>query len=392
MFSGVFGVALQLLSRRCGTPAILPAKNINGRERTVADVVEQHPEAFGIGRLFYATSEAIVAADIESEEIVLWNPASEALFGYTVAEALGMKLETLVPEELRTSHFAGLRRYRGGADAVLVGAGAVEVPAVTKSGRALDIALSLTDVSATGTNRLVLAVIRDVTAQRRAEREQAATNQAMREFVATASHDLRTPLASVLGFAKFLADNNDKIDDAKRLEVVQAIAHGAHHASRLVDDLLTLSQIQAEALAIRLEDVSIAAVAREAVIRASSSASIEVDEDLVARADSDHVERILVNFLTNAQRHGSEPVKVVAARQGETIVVSVYDAGPGVPEHFLERLFTSFARADPSASEGTGLGLSIVKGLAAANGGEAFYEPASPAGAGFGVRLVAAAR
>lgn len=354
--------------------------------------VEQHPEAFGIGRLFYATSEAIVAADITSEEIVLWNPAAEALFGYTVSEALGMKLELLVPEELRASHFSGLRRYRGGGDAVLVGAGAVEVPAVAKSGRALDIALSLTDVSPTGSNQLVLAVIRDVTAQRRAEREQAATNSAMREFVATASHDLRTPLASVLGLARFLSDNNDKIDDARRLEVVRAIARGAQHASRLVDDLLTLSQIQAAALAVRLEDVSVAAAAREAVMRVGSSASIDIDEDLVAQADSDHVERILVNFLTNAHRYGADPVTVVGAREDEMIVVTVHDTGPGVPEHFLDRLFTSFARADPTASEGTGLGLSIVRGLAAANGGEAFYEPGAPVGAGFGVRLVAGAR
>lgn len=370
----------------------IPAILLVTKAGDVEEVVEQHPEAFGIGRLFYATSEAIVAADIASEEIVLWNPAAEALFEYTVAEAIGMKLETLVPEELRTSHFAGLRRYRGGAEAVLVGAGAVEVPAVTKSGRSLNIALSLTDVSPTGSQRLVLAVIRDVTAQRRAEREQAATNLAMREFVATASHDLRTPLASVLGLARFLADNNDKIDDARRLEVVQAIARGAQHASRLVDDLLTLSQIQAAALAVRLDDVPVAAVAREAILRVESSASIDIDEDLVARADSDHVERMLVNLLTNAHRYGSDPVKVVAARDGETIVVTVHDAGAGVPEHFLDRLFTSFARADPTASEGTGLGLSIVRGLAAANGGEAFYEPGSPAGPGFGVRLVAVAR
>lgn len=355
----------------------------------MAAVVEQHPEEFGIGRLFYDTSEAIVAADIASELIVLWNPASEALFEYTGAEALGMKLEMLVPAELRDSHFAGLRRYRSGADAVLVGAGAVEVPAVTKSGRVLDIALSLTDVSSGEGRRLVLAVIRDVTAQRRAERALEATNQAMREFVATASHDLRTPLASVLGFAKFLTANNDRIDDAKRLEVVRAIERGARHASRLVDDLLTLSQIQAGALAARPDVVSVAAAAREAVARTASTATVDIDDDLTARADSDHVERMIVNYLTNAQRYGSDPVEVTATDDGESVVVTVRDAGTGVPDHFLDRLFTSFARADPSASEGTGLGLSIVRGLAVANGGEAFYER-TPSGASFSVRLVAA--
>lgn len=74
----------------------------------------QNPEQFGIGRLFYLTSEAIVAADLETGRILLWNPAAERLFGYTSAEAIGMRLEVLVPEDVRDDHLSGIRKYLGG--------------------------------------------------------------------------------------------------------------------------------------------------------------------------------------------------------------------------------------------------------------------------------------
>lgn len=352
---------------------------------------EQRPDDFGIGRLFWLTSEAIVGADLNTETIVLWNPAAERLFGYTSDEAVGMRLEVLVPRDLHDQHLAGIRRYRATGNAVLVGGDPVDVPAVTKTGEARDVALSLTDVSEIGGARYVLAVIRDVTAQKTAERALGATNIAMREFVATASHDLRTPLTSVLGFARYLSDHFDTVSVEQRQEFLDAIIRGAAHAARLVDDLLTLSQIQAGVLASRRQRVSVAHAAREASSRARSAAELTVDESIAVDVDPDHLERILVNYLTNADRYGAPPVRVSAARAGNTVDVRVCDAGAGVPDAFIERLFTSFARADPTAGDGTGLGLAIVKGLAAANDGEAFYEQSADDGCCFGVTLPAAA-
>jgi len=351
----------------------------------------QDPDEFGVGGLFWLTSEAIVAADLESERVVLWNPAAERLFGYPSTEALGMRLDRLVPDELRDRHLAGIRRYRGGGAATLVGGGPIAVPAVNRVGDRLDVALTLTDVShGRPAQRFVLAVIRDVTAQARAERELEATNQAMREFVATASHDLRTPLTAVLGFGRFLEEHGETLGADQRREHLGAILRSAELASRLVDDLLTLSQIQAGAVAIRPERVQLALAAREARAETGSSATITVDDDLAVQVDPTHLERMLVNYLTNADRYGTPPVQIVATRQGGTVTVRVCDAGPGVPDGFAPRLFTSFARANPGAGKGTGLGLSIVKGLAAANGGDVFYETSEDLGSCFGLTLPAA--
>jgi PAS domain S-box-containing protein len=345
----------------------------------------QDPDRFGIGRLFYLTTEAIVAADLSSETIVLWNPAAERVFGYSAAEALGMSLVELVPPELRQHHLDGIHRFTAGGDAVLVGNDPVDVTAVTRAGDVRDMSLSITDVSQDDDRRFVLAVLRDVTPERTAQREAAAATTAMREFVATASHDLRSPLAAVLGFATLLADNGDQLGPERRQTCIDAIERGARQASRLVDDLLTLSHINAGALVTRPELVLVGDVARQAVAETGIEACVDVDEQVVVHVDPDHLRRILVNYLVNADRYGSTPVVVRAERSNGGVEVRVDDAGEGVPEAFVARLFTTFARADESDRRGSGLGLSIVQGLAVANGGHAFYD--GDRGSSFGVVL-----
>lgn len=343
----------------------------------------QEPEAFGVGRLFWITSEAIVAADLTTERIVLWNPGAERLFGYSPEEALGMPLESLVADDLRAAHIAGVRQYRETRHGALVGGPPVDVRAVTKTGEVKDVALTLTDVSDATSTACVLAVIRDVTERREAQRDLAAANDAIRDFVATASHDLRTPLASVLGYAHLLTDKADEMTSDQKNRALGAVLRSAEHALRLVDDLLTLSQIEARALVTRPASVPVRLAVTRALDSAFATATVRVDERLTATVDPDHLQRMLVNYVTNAARHGAPPLQVVATAHGSSVAIRVCDAGPGVPEELRPRLFTKFGRAS-SSQQGAGLGLSIVKGLAETNGGTAFYEVHPELGTCFG--------
>jgi PAS domain S-box-containing protein len=129
------------------------------------------PQDFGIGRLFWRIREGVVVGDVDTGLIVLWNPAAEAMFGYTADEAIGQPIEIIIPEELRARHRAGLARFRETWQSELMDSDVgVELPGVHKSGQTLTIELLLSPIDETPIDgRFVLAVVRDVTARRRAE-------------------------------------------------------------------------------------------------------------------------------------------------------------------------------------------------------------------------------
>jgi signal transduction histidine kinase len=218
-------------------------------------------------------------------------------------------------------------------------------------------------------------------------------NEAMRSFIATAAHDLRSPLASMVGFSSLLAENWATLSDEKRLKFVTTINRQSHKLTWLVNDLLTLSSIEGGVLNTQPEQI----VLREAISqslaannRDDTSVSVSCSPDLVVWADPLHLGRIIDNYLQNAFKYGAPPVQVEATRLGDMVEIRVVDHGPGVPPEFETKLFDKFARADlPSTRDqkGTGLGLSIVRGLAEANDGQAQHEPNVPHGSCFIVLL-----
>lgn len=223
---------------------------------------------------------------------------------------------------------------------------------------------------------------------REVNRELLAADEMKTHFVATASHELRTPLTSVLGFAKTLLGHWDSLSDDQRREQIRLMEEQAARLARLVDELLTMSRIDAGAVDVRAETVDLDVAIRHAVAafgeRASDVEVVSSDGPRVV-ADPDHVQQILTNYVANALRHGAPPVRIAAERHDGWVEIVVEDHGGGVPPDFVPRLFQKFAQ--PAGTQGgTGLGLSIVRGLARAQGGDVWYEPGEP-GARFGVRL-----
>ncbi len=132
----------------------------------------------GIGRLFDDVRDAIVVVDLHSGEILLWNPAASKIFGYPLSEALGMRVEELVPERLRARHREGLARYREmGGGRYLDSSDLLELPALCKSGEEIRIEMSLNRISPVGQpadgRRYAMAIARDVTERTRMEQERA---------------------------------------------------------------------------------------------------------------------------------------------------------------------------------------------------------------------------
>jgi signal transduction histidine kinase len=247
------------------------------------------------------------------------------------------------------------------------------------------------------TQSAILNILDDFDAERRkveeANLDLQAVNEAMRGFVAVAAHDLRSPLASIVGFSSLLKVSWETLTDEHRRKFVTTIDRQSQNLSKLVDDLLTLSSTEGGSMTTRPEVI----VMDEAIIRCldlgggdATGVSVACSPDLVVRVDPDHLGRILDNYVQNALKYGAPPVQVTAKRRGGMVEVRVLDHGLGVPPEFVPRLFGKFARATSpktAAQKGTGLGLSIARALAELNGGETFYEPNVPNGSCFVVRL-----
>jgi len=247
------------------------------------------------------------------------------------------------------------------------------------------------------TQKALINMLDDLEAERRkvdsTNIELHEVNEAMQSFIATAAHDLRSPLASMVGFSSLLTKNWASLSEEKRLKFVTTIDRQTHKLTWLVNDLLTLSSIEGGALNTQPELVVVAEAIAQCLAagnRNPAEVSISCSPELVVRVDPMHLSRMIDNYLQNAFKYGEPPVRIEATRLGATVEIRVVDHGPGVPPEFEPKLFAKFARADtPNARDqkGTGLGLSIVRGLAEANKGQASYERGTPRGSCFIVQL-----
>lgn len=237
----------------------------------------------------------------------------------------------------------------------------------------------------------VVVSMRDICARKRSEDALLTANESMREFVAVVSHELRTPTSVVNGFASGLVRNWERMKEADRREAIDALARSAKRLTNLVEDLLTLSALDAGAPFPAMTTTELAPIVAETLEDLGADGfDVAIPPGTTVAAGRRELGRVLRNYVENAVRYGAAPFRIDASPDGGSIVVRVRDHGEGVAEPFVERLFERFARADSSRSRqtgGTGLGLSIVQALANGWGGEAWFEPNQPRGACFAVRI-----
>ncbi|MBA3511813.1 ATP-binding protein [Sphingomonas sp.] len=195
------------------------------------------------------------------------------------------------------------------------------------------------------------------------------------DFVANASHELRTPLATIIGYSETLADEAD-LEPAIRLTFGSTIRSEAQRMLRIIEDLMSLSRIEAGRFVAPSGHVSIGEVVSQAIenavrIAGSAQCSIQVDvEEGLPRVlgDQSQLAQLLDNLLSNAIRYGCQSggcaVRVAASADDGFIRLSVTDNGPGIPREHLRRVTERFYRVDAARSResgGTGLGLAIAK-------------------------------
>lgn len=216
-----------------------------------------------------------------------------------------------------------------------------------------------------------------------------------RSFLLSVSHDLRTPLTSIRGFAEALTDGTIPATDEQR-RAGTVIAAEANRLERLVADLLDLAQLDAQQFSLSPRPHDVASTVRtavEAFLPAAAELGVALDVEASAPVagdgDPDRVAQIVANLVENALKYARTGINVRVVSEGNSAVIRVVDDGPGIDPHEVDRVFERLfvSRSVPGRSVGTGLGLAIVGELTNAMGGSATVETSPTGGAAFAVRL-----
>ena len=215
------------------------------------------------------------------------------------------------------------------------------------------------------------------------------------QFVALASHELRTPVAVIHGIAATLQMRGEELARDQILQLRRTLYGQTDRLRRLVDQLLDLSRLEAHSVHIEPQPLWVRSRVEELVLMVAGPRAedirIDVPSDLETVVDPDTFDRVVSNLIVNALRYGEAPIRVQAEQPDRYFRLSVEDSGPGVPPEFVPQLFERFTRGRRAqqGAGGAGLGLAIALSYAQAHGGELIYEQAEPHGARFKLVLPA---
>ena len=256
----------------------------------------------------------------------------------------------------------------------------------SQSNKLLTPALSTSDEERESKHHGAILVFHDLTRLKQLERTR-------EEFVANVSHELRTPLSLIKGYVETLLDGA-KDNPEVATKFLETIHRNSERLQFLIEDLLTISELESGRLTMNLQPVSLRPLAEKILEDFKTQASARnitlTNElpDLTAQADADRLQQVLGNLIGNAIKYGRKDGHVVISgkKMDGMIELCVRDDGPGIPAEALDRIFERFYRVDKARSReqgGTGLGLSIVKHIVHGHGGKVWAKSELGKGAQF---------
>ena len=330
------------------------------------------------------SEDAILTVD-ESQRITLFNPAAERIFGYEGEDILGEPIGKLIPAGAGKGEQDHVRNFilsrEQGPDVSLSGS----ITAVRRNGEVFPAEASAARFTL-GRDQILTLRLRDVTEKVKADELRvqllAAEESALLKtrLLSTVSHELRSPLAAILGFTSVLIDYNDRLDEADRMQQLTVIQDSTRHLQKIVDDLLELSRLEAGVLQVELRPVALRTLVDAAItmLGPTPTHGLKIrpkDVPQTILGDPARLLQVLTNLLDNAVKYspnGTE-IEIQTRNAGAFAEVTVRDHGPGVPMEDIERIFDAFfrtatAHATPNI-KGTGLGLAICRGILEAHGG-----------------------
>jgi PAS domain S-box-containing protein len=328
---------------------------------------------------FRAVSESAIEGILSLESsgaIRYWNPGAERLFGLSAAEAVGLPVARVIPDEAIAKYMA--------PDADRGIGTRFETQGTRKDGSAVPVEVSLSSWVTTQGVRSFTVIVRDITERKRAERaleakneELARSNQELEQFAYVASHDLQEPLRMVSNYTQLLGRRyRDKLDgDAN--EFIDFAVDGAKRMQELIHDLLQYARVGTRGK--EFKPMPVARIVADALANLTSAieeagAELVVDPLPTVSCDASQIAQVFQNLLGNAvkfRRPGQRPiVRISATRADRAWAFSVQDNGIGIDRKYFDRIFQMFQRLHTRGEySGTGIGLSLCKKIIERHGG-----------------------
>ncbi len=370
------------------TPFLDQDGEIVGAIAVVQDIDDQKRTSeakWRLAAIVESSEDAIISKNLDGI-ITSWNDGAQRLFGYTEQEALGKSITILIPKTRLDEEPEIIGRIRRGERIEHY-----ETVRQRKDGSFIDISLTVSPVTdAQGRIIGVSKIARDITARRQVEERlrlaaEAAeisrdaaekANRIKDEFLATLSHELRSPLNVILGYSELLLRMPEVQRSHQLRKMTAALKRNAQAQSQLINDLLQLSRLEMNKLELQPEIVSLAAMLNHAIetVRAEAAAkeiklTVESpDELLLVQGDPLRLQQIAWNLLNNAVKFTPAGGEIHVALQKEIsyAVLTIKDTGQGIDPEFLPHVFEMFRQEDSSAGRrhgGLGIGLALVHRL-----------------------------
>ena len=338
-------------------------------------------------RVLSARAERVVAARARSTAIVLAGTSAGVLGGFAAAwlftTGISRRLQQATNNVTRLSAGEPLVPSTPAGDEIGRLTGGMELAATLLNERDAQLQARMREL--TEANRALAAARRD------ADR----ANRAKSDFISRMSHDLRTPLTAIMGFAEVL-----QLDPLtpEQVESVTHIRRGGQHLLNLINEVLDISLIEAGRLTLSPEPVALPRLLDAAVgliqplaDRRRIQITVDAPPRIAVIADQQRLNEVLLNLLSNAVKYNRPggAVWLRARVESHAVTLDVIDTGIGIPPDKLARLFTPFERlgAETSSIEGTGLGLTLAKRLTEAMNGTLSVEGSTPEGTTFRLTL-----
>ena len=349
----------------------------------ITDYKKTKKEINRLAAIVECTDDAIIGKNLDGV-ITTWNRGAQSIFGYTEEEAVGQHITLIIPDELRSDEQFIINQIKSGKKVEHY-----ETIRMRKDGTRINISLTVSPIKDSNGNIIGASKIsRDITERVRMDNELKEYTEKLKElnkykdqFMAIASHELKTPLTVIKANLQVLEMLLEK--DANKAFVEKTMKQ-VNKLSDLITDLLDVSKIQAGNLSLNITRFDLVTLIKEVIDNLQSTSSTHKitqsndTEPIMIRADRTRIEQVIVNMLTNGIKYspGGESILVGVKQNKGEVRVSVQDFGIGIPKEDQKKIFSRFFRVDGISLtfSGSGIGLYISEQIMKRHNGKMWVE------------------